>query len=580
MGKISDFDALTGLGEYEAGQVKFARTHLATAVGVITPIVGTVTREILTAQREAQQQIEVAAEALDAEPPPRVCSPIVYDPTTRLYVLFGGDHFDYLTNDTWVFDPAKRRWFQRHPSAAPAPRGNHQLRMAGAEDGPAHRGKIIMSGGYTYTSSTKYGGDLHLKKLSTMYAWIADGEWVYDIAKNTWSAADPKSAAAMAPPDSRTYRAGAYIPEHFMGTTRPDATVNEAKLKALPANVWTNMDVPQLLFLNRDWGSVALDTDRDMLIYWNGGHCVHSGSDVPHYHLATNRWELHFPIEMPLGFIGASGIGIAGRNFNSRPWMSNHTWKSYVYDSQLKKLVVVGRNNQELDRYTYLYDPDLGDWTERFKVPDGMNTKPANVKVCSTPKGILAWTIGSTILYMLDRAALKWSEFKFDGELPPAQGDGSGLVYDPKRDRVLFVRMKSKSFDGQILALDMKTAKVAPLSPAGMDRVGKAQDGETGLLREVVYDPQSDLFLWASWLPSTPPDNTHMLGYDPAGNRWVSLKVQGPAPFTWSTGMVYDPKRKLVWLVHGARKAGEVFVLRFDASKAEVKPVSETEPGS
>ena len=34
---------------------------------------------------------------------------------------FGGDHLDYLMNDTWVFDLAKKKWEQRHPKTAPPP---------------------------------------------------------------------------------------------------------------------------------------------------------------------------------------------------------------------------------------------------------------------------------------------------------------------------------------------------------------------------------------------------------------------------------------------------------------------------
>ena len=118
-----------------------------------------------------QQLLELAAEELDAEPPPRALSPIAYDPTTKLFVVFGGDHLDYLTNDTWVFDPEKRKWSKRHPKEAPPPRANHQLKAAD--------GKVTLTGGYTYTSTTDYVGG--------QYRDHNDGEWVYDIAADTWT---------------------------------------------------------------------------------------------------------------------------------------------------------------------------------------------------------------------------------------------------------------------------------------------------------------------------------------------------------------------------------------------------------
>src|SRR5204863_101849 len=105
--------------------------------------------------------LEQAAEALDAEPPPRALSPLAWDPAAKVFILFGGDHLDYLTNDTWTFDPEKRKWSMRHPKEAPPPRANHQLKAAD--------GKVTLSGGYTYTSNTDYVGG--------QYRDHNDGEW-------------------------------------------------------------------------------------------------------------------------------------------------------------------------------------------------------------------------------------------------------------------------------------------------------------------------------------------------------------------------------------------------------------------
>jgi hypothetical protein len=87
---------------------------------------------------------EEAADLLGAEPPARALSSIVYDEKTKLYVLSCGDHLDYLMNDTWVFDPAKKKWEQRHPKEAPPPRANHTLKAAD--------GKVTLSGGYTHSA--------------------------------------------------------------------------------------------------------------------------------------------------------------------------------------------------------------------------------------------------------------------------------------------------------------------------------------------------------------------------------------------------------------------------------------------
>ena len=94
-------------------------------------------------------QLEQGYDIISSAPAGRALSPIVYDKQTKLFVLYGGDHLDYLTNDTWVFDPRKEAWSLRDPEAAPPPRANHKLNANGD-------GTVTLSGGYTYASNTDY----------------------------------------------------------------------------------------------------------------------------------------------------------------------------------------------------------------------------------------------------------------------------------------------------------------------------------------------------------------------------------------------------------------------------------------
>lgn len=125
------------------------------------PGIGRAIRLLESGDRDA---LERAAELLDAEPPPRALSPIVRHPGRKVFVIFGGDHLDYLTNGLWLFDPAALSRTRRHPPSAPPPRANHALRV---DDG-----KLVLSGGYTYTSSTDHVGG--------QYRNLGDGEWTYD----------------------------------------------------------------------------------------------------------------------------------------------------------------------------------------------------------------------------------------------------------------------------------------------------------------------------------------------------------------------------------------------------------------
>src|SRR5262249_48102184 len=140
--------------------------------------------------------IDVFAE----EPPPRALSPIAYDAKTKLFVIFGGDHLDYLMNDTWTFDPEKKIWRMLLGVKPPPPRANHTLIAPGD-------GTIILKGGYTYTSSTDYVG--------AQYRDLNDGEWTLNISGGFWD-------GKLHDWPSRTYRTGRLHPDFYMQGPLPD----------------------------------------------------------------------------------------------------------------------------------------------------------------------------------------------------------------------------------------------------------------------------------------------------------------------------------------------------------------------
>lgn len=178
------------------------------------------------------------------------------------------------------------------------------------------------------------------------------------------------------------------MPDYFLQGDRPDAAANEARLKALPLNTWVAMHPPQKPRVNRDWGSACIAPDCDVLLRWSGGHCAHGGSDVPMYHFATNRWELPFPVEFPLGQCYSNTSYPTGFNFNRRPWVSGHTYKSFGYDPTSKLMVFTGHNP-----WSYLFDPQAGDWVGRAKKPNLMcyDSSFYTLTLCSTDKDLYCW---------------------------------------------------------------------------------------------------------------------------------------------------------------------------------------------
>jgi hypothetical protein len=505
-----------------------------------------VTPDALAQLRAVQVFLEQVADAVSAEPPARALSPIVYEPKSKLFVLFGGDHFDYLTNDTWVFDPAARQWSLRHPASAPPPRANHSWKAAGD-------GKLVLTDGYTYFSNTDYMGG--------QYIDLNDGEWTYDLASDTWS-----GSGKAVPPDSRTYRTGPFLPEHFYDAPTPDADAFQAWLKALPANVWTKTNPPQLPKVNRDWGSAVIDPDRDLVLRWSGGHCAHGGSDVIQYHLATNRWELCYPVEFPLGQLYDNTEYPGGYNFNHRPWISGHTYQNYGVDPILKKMVFLGHSP-----WGYIYDPDQGDWTTRHALPKKMDYSGSmyTLTTTATPKGLVCWTEAGDV-FRFDAIAAEWKLLhRADEALPGAVVDNSTVVYDSRRDRLLFARKLyggEKRYDGEIYSLDLKSMEVGRCSPAGKDAAAAIS-----YLCQLRYDPANDLLLAGCTLPPGPDGLRRTPAYDCAANKWVSLKITGDDPSgregrNVSLGLMYDLRRHLFWAVDADSR---IFVLRLDPASAE-----------
>lgn len=541
----------SGLEAYEAGQCQVALKYLEAAAGTLKPFGARASVEQLTDMRKSQVELERARDLLDAEPPPRMLSMVTWEPKNKVFVIFGGEHGEYVSNDLWIFDPAKRKWFHRHQAAAPEPRADHHLDALGD-------GRLVMFGGYTHEKG---------------YTHVGPARWIYDVEKNAWAPEGHQEAGCAS--DSRK---GGYAPpsapEHFMKGARPDAAAQAAVLKGLPANTWVRLKTPTPLG-GRDWGTWVFDADRDMMYVWSGGHASYAGNDVARYHLATDRWEITHPPEVPIGCAGTNEQYPSGFSFNQRPWVKKHVWNSQSYDPVLKQMIMGGANDAKIDPYCYFYDPDKADWVGRLRLPDGMPNDAYGMQIRYTKHGMLAWNGG----WLFDSKAKAWNKMAIKGNMPGGGVDSSGLAYDSKRDRMLFFTLGgyAKPYDGQIHALDMNTLQVAPLNPAGMNPSGRWDL----FLREVTHIPDSDLFLWSYRLNINGKAAPDLFpAYDAAKNRWVTVKLAMPAdakPFDRSAVCIslhWDAKRGLLWCGDASWDGG-VYVLRFDPKSVEIKPLTE-----
>ena len=510
-----------------------------------------VSGDTLTRLLRIERFVQRAADALAVEPPARALSPIVFEPRTGLFVLFGGDHCDYLTCGTWVFDPLGRHWQPRAVAFAPPPRAGHTWKSLG-------NGKLAMSGGYTYTSSTDYCG--------SQYAEMDDGEWTYDVETNKWTGADEDKLVQSS---LRTYRTGPFDPQFYWQDPQPDADEFASFLKAVPKNTWTQTKPPHLPQLNRDWGTAVYDPQHDLILRFSGGHSAHGGTDVLQYHCRTNRWELCFPVEFPLGQLYSNTSYPEGFNFNRRPWVTGHTYQSYGYDSKSRRMIFNGQR-----KHAYFYDPVIGDWDGRVAKPEGMNYDSCfyTLTTCATPAGLVCWT-NQGKLFRFDSEAKAWRELELHGaKLPGSEVDNSTLLHDTERDRLLFARKPygEPPYDGVLHSVDLKTLEVARLEPAGLAAADKIS-----YLCQLRYDRANDLVLCGC---TPPPDGSGVRrtpAYDCANNRWVSLAIggddpSGPKGRNVSLGLMYDARRGLFWAVD---TNSHVYVLRLDPKAADLQPL-------
>jgi hypothetical protein len=165
----------------------------------------------------------------------------------------------------------------------------------------------------------------------------------------------------------------------------------------------------------------------------------------------------------------------------------------------------------------------------------------------------MAWTKEG--LWRLDAAKSIWEK------LPGKAGVGgpaweSGLVYDSKRDRLLL-----PGANGRLCASSVSTNDVQVLEPAGMSNT-------VGLARESVYLPDFDAVLIGARPPKAADNKPRWLLYDCGQNAWKAVHLPGKDPgIGESLGLVYDPKRKLVWAMN---ILSQPHVLKLELGTADV----------
>ncbi len=567
------------------------------------------TLQALSTERALQRNVEELAERQYPVPPARRNSPLAFDETNKVFLLFGGDHEDYLTNDTWVLDLARGSWRRASPELAPSPRAGHALvSLSGT-------GKVVLYGGYVQSNDNWYGTrpwkaveprqlwtyDVKADRWDLLAAWrekkgedtlppaapgfygyarqhynppalaaTSDG-WLVLAApgsgrgkSSTWMLKpDPAKRDASRRerlgkrPNQRLYRTERFLASYCEVPERPKDTA----LDALPANRWVKLPPPPRNVAygcrQRDWGTAVWDGDNDQILLWGGGHCVRSASTVIHYSPVSGRMVEGYDADEPYSANGGGGFGSSVLN---RPWVGPHAYNTYAYDPKAKLLVTASG---------FLYDAVRMDWLRTGPMSRPFRYAWSATVMEGTPRGAVVWARAAgaeRVSLWLFEIGKGWTDLKPRGKLYLPYCDSEGMTYDARRDRLLlgWGGGYMKAGDGRLTTFDFKTGKLEKIMPAG------AELGKIHNTREMVYVDHADWVVFAEpyVVPGKKAAKPYLRIYDCAKNGYFLLEAGGgPREPVHSQGWCYDARRKLIYVI---TYRGDAYALRLDPASAEL----------
>jgi hypothetical protein len=565
--------------------------RLAKAVAAIKAagpkLSGKITPEKIAEVRAARSIFLQVVDALSPEPPGRARSPVAYDVANKKVVLFGGDGLDRALSDTWVYDCKTRKWEQRFPKVAPAPRAGHIMGYL------AKSRKIVVAGGYSraplpheiWTYDVKENAWKLLKHVPLgggrrpsspgcpntdarhyLTGTTGPGDTLICYKGNTvWgcrvdpSAADAGSAAKGVAPGS--YKWHRISPAIWEKGANPTPEQTSSFIKSLPVNQWTAFKFPKYAPGSRNrWGTSAYDTDRHQFMLWGGGHSASHENDVGHFSVRGGFWTIGFHPDDPIEIVYACQP--TALSFGDRPHVPVHAYRAYAYCPASKKMFYGDR----------AYDPLTREWEP--KAYPGLSWRGVmHSHLSPTPKGVVCFS--SFGLYRFNPKEKKWVKLPWKGKGPPRGGydggawcDGPAMVYDSKRDCLWM------SYATTLYKYGFATGTVEKVPVTKPKALGKRYlfhyEGE--------YLPEADLVMCMLLVPregggvcnyAYDPDDGKFYGMDlkwVEGGKEVKFKRN---PFNPHDALAYDPKLKLLLLNSSSRQ--KVWALKLDAKKAKLK---------
>jgi hypothetical protein len=221
--------------------------------------------------------------------------------------------------------------------------------------------------------------------------------------------------------------------------------------------------------------------------------------------------------------------------------------------------------------HTWIYDPVKKKlYPPVFGRPFG---NPWALALVGTPHGVYAKSGGNLyhgkVTLSGDTADVAWTLVAEKG--PGGHGEAQPIVYDSKRNRLLFVMGRSKGRRRRTLVPEVHAFSLAP--DAEKQWVKLAMAGDPVVSREVVYVTKQDALMALS---------KPMAVMDCTNNMWRRLDTEMPdGGYGVGSMMVYDARHDVAvfWVprgnwVHPMR----VFLFRYDPATAKYRPLPKKTP--
>ena len=531
---------------------------------------------------EAEKKWRALEQPLGQQPSGRILPGMAYDAGEKKIVLFGGDDLARCLGDTWVYDCQTRTWNEAKPKVAPTARAGHALVYV-----PGQK-VILLAGGYA-------GGWVPLKDV-----------WVFQTAKGEWTCLaldlpapavhasadyDPKrglvvmaaypgtrgngkipvltlkldvAAAAKAQPEPADPKSvyhckaggkgGADLPDEWLaGAAAPeDPAKIRAELKALPANVWKQLKPPKSV-RERSWGWYPYDIRTHRAFAWGGGHTAYPGAEISEYDVLTNRWRgMADPTNYNPVWLHGMVSGPPGVSFGGWSLLPTHARKSYGVDPLSDSLVTyVG------DVYSLKHHMFVGN----IGICPGNYNASTQVAFVTAPHGLYGYSTG--LLARADCKGGHWEEIAKGG--PPSHDEHCFLVYDSKRDRLVYFYPNAK-----VWVFDFAAKAWSEEKPEGKTPPSAFGDG--------TYVPEFDAVLLVFAEGKDGPEKLYF--YKCAEKKWYTAPSEGDkfagvhnGPRDWSPH--YDPEMGLVVRVTptGFKTWLNIHVMRLDPAGLKLSPV-------